>query len=105
MAERIQLVDDIDGSDATERVFFGLDGANYEIDLSAANAAKLREVLAAYIKNARKANGVKKAAKRVVRDSQTAEIRQWAADNGYEVSPRGRIPAEISDAYQKAMGK
>ena len=43
------LVDDLDGSEATEQVEFGVDGRSYEIDLSAANSAKLREALAPFI--------------------------------------------------------
>ncbi len=45
MAQRIvvQKTDDIDGSAAPETVTFALDGTTYEIDLSEANAAPLRE--------------------------------------------------------------
>lgn len=32
----------------------------------------------------------------------TAAIRQWAKENGYEVNDRGRIPATIREAYAKA---
>ena len=37
MAQKVQilLLDDIDGTEASETVQFGLDGANYEIDLNA----------------------------------------------------------------------
>ena len=51
MAQRVHIVleDDLDGSAADETVTFGLDGANYEIDLSAKNAAKLRDALAPYV--------------------------------------------------------
>ena len=38
----VTLVDDIDGSHASETVFFSLDGRHYDIDLSAENAATLR---------------------------------------------------------------
>ena len=38
----IRLVDDLDGAVADETVEFGVDGKNYEIDLSTANAEKLR---------------------------------------------------------------
>lgn len=48
------LVDDIDGSRADETVSFMLDGVAYEIDLSAANAARLREALADYVARARR---------------------------------------------------
>src|SRR6201982_4246771 len=59
MAQKVQvlLVDDIDGSEATETVSFGLDGAAYEIDLSSGNAGKLRTELAQYVEHARKSGG------------------------------------------------
>ena len=58
MAQKVQvlLVDDLDGSEATETVAFGLDGAAYEIDLSSGNAGKLRKELAHYVEHARKAS-------------------------------------------------
>ena len=41
---RTYLIDDLDESEeGVENVLFALDGTNYEIDLSAANAGKLRE--------------------------------------------------------------
>src|ERR1700755_2703481 len=56
MAQKVQvlLVDDLDGGEATETVSFGLDGSSYEIDLSTANADKIRKELALYIEKARK---------------------------------------------------
>ncbi|MGG7450147.1 histone-like nucleoid-structuring protein Lsr2 [Plantibacter auratus] len=51
------LVDDLDGSDIPrglgETVRFGIDGENYEIDLTDDNAAALRETLASYVEAAR----------------------------------------------------
>ena len=51
MAQRVEiiLIDDIDESPASERVRFGLDGINYEIDLSKENADRLREALAPFV--------------------------------------------------------
>ena len=48
MAQKITvtLEDDLDGGPADQTVRFGLDGAEYEIDLSARNAAAFRERLA-----------------------------------------------------------
>ena len=48
MAQRVQIIleDDYDGGTAVETVSFALDGAEYEIDLSAKNAAGLRDALA-----------------------------------------------------------
>ena len=45
MAQRVNIVleDDLDGTDADETVTFALDGVGYEIDLSSANAATLRD--------------------------------------------------------------
>lgn len=36
------------------------------------------------------------------RNPDAAVIRAWAIDNGYELSERGRIPADISEAFAKA---
>ena len=49
----VRLTDDIDGGDADETVRFSLDGRSFEIDLSAANASKLRSSLRPYIEKAR----------------------------------------------------
>lgn len=108
MAQKVNiiLVDDLDGGSADENVKFGLDGVNYEIDLSAANAAELRSSLERFIGAARKASGVSRGqrakAPAAGRSHDSAQIRQWARDNGYTVNSRGRIQAEIQEAYQKA---
>ena len=47
----VKLTDDIDGGDADETIQFALDGRSYEVDLSAANASKLRDALKPYIEN------------------------------------------------------
>ncbi|WP_461188776.1 histone-like nucleoid-structuring protein Lsr2 [Arthrobacter sp. Z4-13] len=109
MAQKVNiiLVDDLDGGSADENVKFGLDGVNYEIDLSAANAAELRSSLERFIGAARKASGSSGRAARTKapgggRSHDSAQIRQWARENGYTVNSRGRIQAEIQEAYQKA---
>jgi hypothetical protein len=48
----VKLTDDLDGSDADETVRFALDGTSYEIDLNAANAAKLRGALEPFVARA-----------------------------------------------------
>jgi hypothetical protein len=105
MAQRVQVIleDDFDGGQADESISFGLDGAEYEIDLSAPNAAKLRDALAPWVANARKTGGRRKRGTRQASSGPgTAEIRAWAEANGYQVSSRGRVPAEIREAYAKA---
>lgn len=108
MAQKVNiiLVDDLDGGPADENVRFGLDGTNYDIDLSAANAAELRSALERFIAAGRKSSGGRTARTKAPssggRGNESAQIRQWARDNGYTVNSRGRIQAEIQDAYHKA---
>lgn len=108
MARQVQvlLVDDIDGEVAVETVTFGLDGVEYEIDLSEDNAAALRDAVGSYIGHARRV-GRKRAAKvgaaRATGD--TAAIRAWAGENGIAVSKRGRISADVVAQYEAAHGK
>jgi len=110
MAQRVQVIleDDIDGGPADETVTFGLDGATYEIDLNERNAAALRDAMAAYVGAGRRSGG-RRSTRRKSSDSGssssssgTSEIREWARANGYEVSERGRISAEVKAAYEKA---
>jgi hypothetical protein len=49
----VKLTDDLDGSDADETVSFALDGRTYEIDVSTANAARLRDALKPFVEKAR----------------------------------------------------
>ncbi|PVG82473.1 hypothetical protein DDE18_13545 [Nocardioides gansuensis] len=106
MAQKVNivLVDDIDGSEATETVSFGLDGTNYEIDLNEANAASLREALSGYVGHARKvAGGTRRTTRRTSgSSSNTKDVREWARANGYDVSERGRISADVQQAYDAA---
>lgn len=109
MAQKVQitLVDDIDGKAADENVRFGLDGVNYEIDLSDAHAQELRSALELYIRSGRRAGG--RAAKGrpaavPVRNNEVGLIRAWARENGFDVHDRGRIQADIREAYYKAKG-
>ncbi|MFJ3762819.1 Lsr2 family protein [Streptomyces sp. NPDC090080] len=104
--EVTSLIDDLDGkSVATEKVVFSLDGRTHEIDLTKKHAAKLRKDLAPYVQSARKVSaardkGQRKAATPPADDS--GVVRQRAKKNGYEVSNRGRISAEVRATYQQA---
>lgn len=99
----VSFIDDLDGSEAAESVAFSLDGRGYEIDLSSGNAAKLRDALAPFVASARRASAGAVATGRAQRvldnRGQSAAIRQWARDNGHELADRGRIPAEVINAY------
>jgi Lsr2 len=105
MAQRVNvvLVDDLDGNDAEETVTFGLDGVDYEIDLSADNAAELRKTLGRYIDAGRKVGGRKRKGQRAAGGgTSAADIRQWARENGWDVPERGRVSAEVREAYAAA---
>ncbi|MGW5238151.1 histone-like nucleoid-structuring protein Lsr2 [Monashia sp. NPDC004114] len=110
MAQQVitKLVDDIDGKEITqggETVRFAVDGVSYEIDLNDRNAKKLRESLAPYMDHARRVRGSRigsSASKAKTDKTHVAAIRQWARDNGYTVSDRGRISQDIQKAYAKA---
>lgn len=105
----IRLVDDLDGKAAVETVEFGIDGKTYEIDLSESNAGKLRDALAGYVAAARRAGGRRRAAagsapanrRQSVDREQNQAIRDWARKRGMKVSDRGRIPAEVLEAYHQ----
>jgi hypothetical protein len=97
----ITLVDDLDGSPADETVQFGLDGTNYEIDLSEQNAKELRTRLEDFQAVARKVSGRKKAAPRKSGVS-SKQIRDWAREQGMEVSARGVVPVDVVKAYEAA---
>ncbi|MFJ9729646.1 Lsr2 family protein [Streptomyces sp. NPDC101209] len=108
MAQKIitQVLDDLDGSEASETIVFGLDGKTYEIDLNDKNAAKLRKAFAPYVEKGRKVNqprvGRRGTAGRDAADGDPTLIRMWAKENGYEVNERGRVPKDIKEAYAKA---
>lgn len=108
MSRKVQVLleDDVDGTPGAETVRFGLDGKTYEIDLSEANARKLREALAPWVAAGRRATSRDESEatrKRPARRSQdTADIRAWAQANGIPVSARGRISADLRARYEAA---
>ncbi|TCO64251.1 histone-like nucleoid-structuring protein Lsr2 [Actinocrispum wychmicini] len=112
MAQKVtvQLVDDLDGTttQGITTVTFGLDGVQYEIDLTPTNSAKLHNQLADYVDAARRTGGRAKrgttptASTPAASREQTKAIRDWARQNGYDLSDRGRIPTTVIDAFETA---
>jgi hypothetical protein len=128
VSERIirQLFDDLDQTEIPDgkggSVEFALRGTTYTIDLTDANIAKLDKAFAPFVKAAAAAKessvpgaksgrskpaavGTKRRGKRRanhVGASSTATVRAWAAENGHDVSARGRIPAAVGEAYDAA---
>jgi hypothetical protein len=101
----VQLIDDLSGDNAEDTVRFSVDGADYEIDLTADNAAELRAALAKYIASGRRLRGHaarRAAATAPMSREEARRIRDWADSNGYNPSTRGRIRQEIQQAYAAA---
>jgi hypothetical protein len=100
----VSLIDDFDGKAADETVQFALDGVRYEIDLSAKNAKKLRAHMQRWVDAGRRTGGYRRRRGGVSTDrKESAGIRQWARKSGYEVAKRGRIPADVVNAYRAAQ--
>lgn len=105
MAQRVQvlLVDDVDGGTAEETMRFGLDGVEYEIDLSGENAAKMRADLAQWVEHARRTGGRRGRGAKAAKDRGAGTaVRSWLREQGHQVSDRGRIPRSLQSLYDAA---
>jgi len=100
----VTLIDDLDGTEASETVNFALDGTSYELDLSEKNACALRQALRRFTAAARTEGSSGRPGRARVTiasagPSRNAEIRAWAHSNGYSVPARGRIPQPVVAAF------
>ena len=103
----LELVDDLDGGPAEESVAFALDGVEFVIDLSAKNAARLRDTLAEYVGHARRTGGRKSRGRTATNGSangkpDTQAVREWARSQGETVADRGRVPQALVMRFQEA---
>lgn len=111
MAQKVvtTFVDDLTGEESTEITTHSIliDGAGVEIDLTDDNYEALLELLNPYLhaEGARRIRGgsVGKTRIKPVRASKadSAAIRTWAKEEGYDISNRGRVPASVREAYEK----
>ena len=118
-----QVTDDLDGGKADQTVSFSWEGTTYEIDLSRKNAQAFEKALKPYLSAARKAGksgggagrrgggrgpsrpSSRSSAARTSSSSSTRDlpaVREWAKENGYEVSERGRLSSKVLEAYDEA---
>ena len=105
-----QITDDLDGSNGAETITFSYRGINYEIDLGRKNASAFDKLMKPYTDAGRKVSlrGGRRRGSGSGRNGRSrsaddlASIRTWARENGYTVADRGRISAEITDAYNAA---
>src|SRR3712207_5449360 len=112
MAQKVMLIDDLDGSEGAETIKYSVDGKDYEFDLSAQNAQRFRDALKEFIDASREVEQAPVLTLTPARSSRRqssggsgrddiAQIRSWAAGQGMDVSARGRIK-EITEAYEEA---
>ncbi|GAB3470206.1 histone-like nucleoid-structuring protein Lsr2 [Actinophytocola sediminis] len=118
----LELVDDLDGGPADETVAFAIDGVEFVIDLSADNAARLRDVLAEFVGNSRRTGGRRTARAKAAAPApaaaavavavapapatngkpDTQAVREWARSQGETVAERGRVPQALLIKFQEA---
>lgn len=115
--EQLILIDDFDGSQAAETIPFSLDGADYSIELSAANAAEMRQMLRPFIDAGRRVprlvtpHGTWMPTHHLARPrtvnrtdrGRAGRVRAWARRNGVHVANQGVISAKVHALYDKAM--
>lgn len=112
MAQRVKTfyVSDLSGEelgDDVQTIKFGWLGVDYEIDLSQEEADEFANVIDKYVSAGRRVGGRRQApspASSGPSRGNLAAIRDWARENGYNVSSRGRIAQEVVDAYEAANG-
>jgi Lsr2 len=106
MAQKVTvaLEDDLEGGPADETVRFGLDGVDYEIDLSTKNANAFRRKLAPFTDHARRTGRGprRRPGRSAASRERSGGIRAWAKEQGIAVSDRGRIPASVVEQYEAA---
>ncbi|TVT05530.1 Lsr2 family protein [Amycolatopsis bartoniae] len=104
----VQLLDDLNGEPAQEQVRFGLDGVDYDIDLSDENAGNLREILARYVQHGRRTGGRKRPVRRLApptRGRRKPAASRTAAAKTAETTARKRTPAKATAPAKPAAEK
>jgi hypothetical protein len=102
----VRLIDDLDGSEATSTVRFGMDGVLHEIDLNEANELRLRGLLEPFVKAGRRVGRNPAGAPRrqpMSSREELARIRQWAVERGIPVKWRGRVAQAVKDRYYREV--
>ena len=97
-----EVTGDLVGGPATETVRFGVDGQDFEIILSRANAAALRTALQPYVDAGRRVDDRRISLVRAATRVDDAAVRAWAAGIGVKLSARGRLPTYVIEQYQAA---
>ena len=81
-------------------VRFSVEGAEYEIDLSAANRERFLGAIGPFVQAARRVKG-KVRQRSGAQRGDSVRVREWARENDVEVNGRGRIPAAVMKQYKE----
>ena len=111
-------IPDEEQANAHQVIIWGVNtgSATYEVDLCKADLAKFRKVessLEPILSAGHRVSGGTRRARvtgtsrparggRRTRSADSAAVREWARQNGYEVSDRGRISQALREAYAAA---
>lgn len=79
-----------------------LDGRTLEIDLCGKDSRRLDKVAQKFVPFARKISRRPDSRRTASTRQRSAGIRAWARSQGFEMSERGRIPAEVERSYEAA---
>ena len=98
MASKTVVTDDLDGSEGatTTRIAFGDEAI--DIDLTAANLAKYRKMLAPLFDVGREVT------RKGGNNSETTQAREWLQAHGHKVGEKGRIPEDLMAIYRANAG-
>lgn len=115
MARQRQIIETVtcdvcgDQTDDPTGVTLGWGREQWELDLCPTHNAELSQDFERWTANARRAGG--RAGRSAGRSGGSSSsggdvgaIREWARSNGYKVGDKGRISAEVREAYAAANG-
>jgi hypothetical protein len=90
-----------------QTILFSVGDSAYSVDLTDDEAKEFHETLGKYTSVASRRSGRPSAQSRKASGSgrtseELSHIRAWAKSNGHDVSERGRIKAEVIEAFDKA---
>lgn len=98
ITETVTLTSDLSGKEATAERVLVVDGQGVHLDLTDKEAEIFDKAMSRYLE---KGQPVKRGSG-VSKDKTASLIREWANGNGFEVGARGRISAEVREAYAAA---
>lgn len=107
----VTVIDDHTGNPIKDgdhvRITLAIDGKVRVLDLSSKSAKEFHADVGPWFESASpeptaRKRGAAKGSAASAGAASAQQIRDWANDNGYTVSPRGRIPFQVVDAYREA---